>query len=147
MIVIIWDGYDDSDQSSLWCQPFKPIDSFLLIGSSSQSDVLLSLLCLCWASRNQTLSSHSDSAVDLIRLGGGRLRFLVAKSDPDVSEKISASSCWPLPCLGWRCRHRCAKLSRIPPFIAYMIHIRSGNPGILKLRRRTPIVYSRQPDV
>lgn len=34
------------------------------------------------------------SAVDLIRLGGGRLRFLVAKSDPDVSEKISASSCW-----------------------------------------------------
>lgn len=33
------------------------------------------------------------SAVDLIRLGGGRLRFLVAKSDPDVSEKISASSC------------------------------------------------------
>lgn len=35
------------------------------------------------------------SAVDLIRLGGGRLRFLVAKSDPEVSEKISASSCWP----------------------------------------------------
>lgn len=34
------------------------------------------------------------SAVDLIRLGGGRLRFLVAKSDLDVSEKISASSCW-----------------------------------------------------
>lgn len=33
------------------------------------------------------------SAVDLIRLGGGRLRFLVAKSDPGVSEKISASSC------------------------------------------------------
>lgn len=33
------------------------------------------------------------SAVDLIRLGGGRLRFLVAKSDLDVSEKISASSC------------------------------------------------------
>lgn len=33
------------------------------------------------------------SAVDLIRLGGGRLRFLVAKSDPEVSEKISASSC------------------------------------------------------
>ncbi|CAF87646.1 unnamed protein product, partial [Tetraodon nigroviridis] len=27
-------------------------------------------------------------AVDLIRLGGGRLRFLVAKSDLDVSEKI-----------------------------------------------------------
>lgn len=41
-------------------------------------------LSLCCAPR---------SAVDLIRLGGGRLRFLVAKSDPDVSEKISASSC------------------------------------------------------
>lgn len=40
----------------------------------------------------------SYSAVDQIRMGGGRLRFLVAKSDPEVSEKISASSCWrPLP--------------------------------------------------
>lgn len=63
-----------------------------------------SLLCLCWASRNWTLSFPlyflpyaPCSAVDLIRLGGGRLRFLVAKSDPDVSEKISASSCWPPP--------------------------------------------------
>ena len=37
--------------------------------------------------------SAPHSAVDLIRLGGGRLRFLVAKSDPEVSEKISASSC------------------------------------------------------
>jgi len=37
--------------------------------------------------------SVSHSAVDLIRLGGGRLRFLVAKSDLEVSEKISASSC------------------------------------------------------
>lgn len=40
------------------------------------------------------LSVLPCSAVDLIRLGGGRLRFLVAKSDLDVSEKISASSCW-----------------------------------------------------
>ncbi|KAM8771528.1 ras-associating and dilute domain-containing protein isoform 1-T1 [Acanthopagrus schlegelii] len=39
------------------------------------------------------IGADYQSAVDLIRLGGGRLRFLVAKSDPDVSEKISASSC------------------------------------------------------
>lgn len=59
-------------------------------------------LCLCWAPSNWTLLSLAlsllpacHSAVDLIRLGGGRLRFLVAKSDLDVSEKISASSCWP----------------------------------------------------
>uniref|UniRef100_G3PWL4 Ras-associating and dilute domain-containing protein n=1 Tax=Gasterosteus aculeatus TaxID=69293 RepID=G3PWL4_GASAC len=38
------------------------------------------------------IGADYQSAVDLIRLGGGRLRFLVAKSDPDVSEKISASS-------------------------------------------------------
>ncbi|XP_076003871.1 ras-associating and dilute domain-containing protein [Genypterus blacodes] len=39
------------------------------------------------------IGADYQSAVDLIRLGGGRLRFLVAKSDPEVSEKISASSC------------------------------------------------------
>ncbi|KAK5865793.1 hypothetical protein PBY51_020035 [Eleginops maclovinus] len=39
------------------------------------------------------IGADYQSAVDLIRLGGGRLRFLVAKSDPDISEKISASSC------------------------------------------------------
>eukprot|EP00066_Takifugu_rubripes_P021833 XP_011611099.1 PREDICTED: ras-associating and dilute domain-containing protein isoform X2 [Takifugu rubripes] len=39
------------------------------------------------------IGADYQSAVDLIRLGGGRLRFLVAKSDLDVSEKISASSC------------------------------------------------------
>nr|XP_046227502.1 ras-associating and dilute domain-containing protein isoform X2 [Scatophagus argus] len=39
------------------------------------------------------IGADYQSAVDLIRLGGGRLRFLVAKSDNDVSEKISASSC------------------------------------------------------
>lgn len=52
---------------------------------------------LCWAPCNWTLPlppCAACSAVDLIRLGGGRLRFLVAKSDLDVSEKISASSCW-----------------------------------------------------
>lgn len=53
---------------------------------------------LCWALCNWTLlplrPRAARSAVDLIRLGGGRLRFLVAKSDLDVSEKISASSCW-----------------------------------------------------
>lgn len=43
----------------------------------------------------------STSAVDLIRMGGGRLRFLVAKSDPEVSEKISASSCWCPPLPSW----------------------------------------------
>ncbi|CAL8330935.1 unnamed protein product [Lota lota] len=39
------------------------------------------------------IGADYQSAVDLIRLGGGRLRFLVAKSDLEVSEKISASSC------------------------------------------------------
>ncbi|KAL1005392.1 hypothetical protein UPYG_G00058490 [Umbra pygmaea] len=39
------------------------------------------------------IGADYQSAVDLIRLGGGRLRFLVAKSDVEVSEKISASSC------------------------------------------------------
>ncbi|XP_054633972.1 ras-associating and dilute domain-containing protein isoform X4 [Dunckerocampus dactyliophorus] len=39
------------------------------------------------------IGADYQSAVDLIRLGGGRLRFLVAKSDPEVSDKISASSC------------------------------------------------------
>ncbi|XP_074539643.1 ras-associating and dilute domain-containing protein isoform X4 [Halichoeres trimaculatus] len=39
------------------------------------------------------IGADYQSAVDLIRLGGGRLRFLVAKSDSEVSEKISASSC------------------------------------------------------
>ncbi|XP_039629956.1 ras-associating and dilute domain-containing protein isoform X2 [Polypterus senegalus] len=39
------------------------------------------------------IGADYQSAVDLIRLGGGRLRFLVAKSDKEVSEKISASSC------------------------------------------------------
>ncbi|XP_026214823.1 ras-associating and dilute domain-containing protein isoform X2 [Anabas testudineus] len=39
------------------------------------------------------IGADYQSAVDLIRLGGGRLRFLIAKSDPEVSEKISASSC------------------------------------------------------
>ncbi|KAL4624409.1 ras-associating and dilute domain-containing protein [Arapaima gigas] len=39
------------------------------------------------------IGADYQSAVDLIRLGGGRLRFLVAKSDPEVSEKISTSSC------------------------------------------------------
>ncbi|XP_068607391.1 LOW QUALITY PROTEIN: ras-associating and dilute domain-containing protein [Brachionichthys hirsutus] len=39
------------------------------------------------------IGADYQSAVDLIRLGGGRLRFLVAKSDADISEKISASSC------------------------------------------------------
>ncbi|KAI7810622.1 ras-associating and dilute domain-containing protein isoform X5 [Triplophysa rosa] len=39
------------------------------------------------------IGADYQSAVDLIRLGGGRLRFLVAKSDLDVSEKIIASSC------------------------------------------------------
>uniref|UniRef100_A0A3B3CR21 Ras association and DIL domains n=1 Tax=Oryzias melastigma TaxID=30732 RepID=A0A3B3CR21_ORYME len=39
------------------------------------------------------IGADYQSAVDLIRMGGGRLRFLVAKSDPEVSEKISASSC------------------------------------------------------
>ncbi|XP_051941162.1 ras-associating and dilute domain-containing protein [Hippocampus zosterae] len=39
------------------------------------------------------IGADYQSAVDLIRLGGGRLRFLVAKSNPEVSEKISASSC------------------------------------------------------
>ncbi|XP_029102635.1 ras-associating and dilute domain-containing protein [Scleropages formosus] len=39
------------------------------------------------------IGADYQSAVDLIRLGGGRLRFLLAKSDQEVSEKISASSC------------------------------------------------------
>ncbi|XP_061086455.1 ras-associating and dilute domain-containing protein [Conger conger] len=39
------------------------------------------------------IGADYQSAVDLIRLGGGRLRFLVAKSDLEISEKISASSC------------------------------------------------------
>uniref|UniRef100_A0A671MLX4 Ras-associating and dilute domain-containing protein n=1 Tax=Sinocyclocheilus anshuiensis TaxID=1608454 RepID=A0A671MLX4_9TELE len=39
------------------------------------------------------IGADYQSAVDLIRLGGGRLRFLVATSDLEVSEKISASSC------------------------------------------------------
>ncbi|XP_055062070.2 ras-associating and dilute domain-containing protein isoform X3 [Misgurnus anguillicaudatus] len=39
------------------------------------------------------IGADYQSAVDLIRLGGGRLRFLVAKSDRDISEKIIASSC------------------------------------------------------
>ncbi|XP_078800407.1 ras-associating and dilute domain-containing protein isoform X4 [Oryzias latipes] len=39
------------------------------------------------------IGADYQSAVDQIRMGGGRLRFLVAKSDPEVSEKISASSC------------------------------------------------------
>ncbi|XP_051559612.1 ras-associating and dilute domain-containing protein isoform X3 [Myxocyprinus asiaticus] len=39
------------------------------------------------------IGADYQSAVDLIRLGGGRLRFLVAKSDLEVSDKISASSC------------------------------------------------------
>nr|XP_015216000.1 PREDICTED: ras-associating and dilute domain-containing protein isoform X2 [Lepisosteus oculatus] len=39
------------------------------------------------------IGADYQSAVDLIRLGGGRLRFLVAKSDLDISQKISASSC------------------------------------------------------
>uniref|UniRef100_A0AAY5L5C1 Rap GTPase interactor n=1 Tax=Esox lucius TaxID=8010 RepID=A0AAY5L5C1_ESOLU len=39
------------------------------------------------------IGADYQSAVDLIRLGGGRLRFLVAKSDLEVTEKISASSC------------------------------------------------------
>ncbi|XP_033886422.3 ras-associating and dilute domain-containing protein-like isoform X2 [Acipenser ruthenus] len=39
------------------------------------------------------IGADYQSAVDLIRVGGGRLRFLVAKSDMEVSEKISASSC------------------------------------------------------
>uniref|UniRef100_A0A3P8UT23 Ras-associating and dilute domain-containing protein n=1 Tax=Cynoglossus semilaevis TaxID=244447 RepID=A0A3P8UT23_CYNSE len=39
------------------------------------------------------IGADYQSAVDLIRLGGGRLRFLVAKSDPEVSEKLCASSC------------------------------------------------------
>ncbi|CAM4502945.1 unnamed protein product [Leuciscus chuanchicus] len=39
------------------------------------------------------IGADYQSAVDLIRLGGGRLWFLVAKSDLEVSEKISASSC------------------------------------------------------
>ncbi|MBN3306855.1 RADIL protein, partial [Amia calva] len=39
------------------------------------------------------IGADYQSAVDLIRMGGGRLRFLVAKSDLEVSEKISASSC------------------------------------------------------
>lgn len=60
--------------------------------------MLLHPHCLCWAQCNWTLLPlplcAACSAVDLIRLGGGRLRFLVAKSDLDVSEKISASSCW-----------------------------------------------------
>lgn len=58
--------------------------------------MLLHPHCLCWARCNWTPLPLcvACSAVDLIRLGGGRLRFLVAKSDLDVSEKISASSCW-----------------------------------------------------
>ncbi|XP_041086292.1 ras-associating and dilute domain-containing protein-like, partial [Polyodon spathula] len=39
------------------------------------------------------IGADYQSAVDLIRVGGGRLRFLVAKSDMEISEKISASSC------------------------------------------------------
>ncbi|KAJ8001359.1 hypothetical protein DPEC_G00168710 [Dallia pectoralis] len=39
------------------------------------------------------IGADYQSAVDLIRVGGGRLRFLVAKSDLEVTEKISASSC------------------------------------------------------
>ncbi|XP_065110279.1 ras-associating and dilute domain-containing protein isoform X3 [Paramisgurnus dabryanus] len=39
------------------------------------------------------IGADYQSAVDSIRLGGGRLRFLVAKSDRDISEKIIASSC------------------------------------------------------
>uniref|UniRef100_A0A9J7XXP1 Ras-associating and dilute domain-containing protein n=1 Tax=Cyprinus carpio carpio TaxID=630221 RepID=A0A9J7XXP1_CYPCA len=35
------------------------------------------------------IGADYQSAVDLIRLGGGRLRFLVAKSDLEVSEKIT----------------------------------------------------------
>ncbi|XP_026158459.1 ras-associating and dilute domain-containing protein isoform X2 [Mastacembelus armatus] len=42
---------------------------------------------------NSLIGADYQSAVDQIRQGGGRLRFLVAKSDPEVSEKISASSC------------------------------------------------------
>ncbi|XP_063066861.1 ras-associating and dilute domain-containing protein [Engraulis encrasicolus] len=39
------------------------------------------------------IGADYQSAVDLIRLGGNRLRFLVAKSDKEISAKISASSC------------------------------------------------------
>ncbi|KAL2086030.1 hypothetical protein ACEWY4_017089 [Coilia grayii] len=39
------------------------------------------------------IGADYQSAVDLIRLGGTRLRFLVAKSDKEISAKISASSC------------------------------------------------------
>ncbi|XP_028850560.1 ras-associating and dilute domain-containing protein isoform X2 [Denticeps clupeoides] len=39
------------------------------------------------------IGADYQSAVDLIRLGGGRLSFLVAKSDVEVSTKISASTC------------------------------------------------------
>ncbi|XP_041959473.1 ras-associating and dilute domain-containing protein [Alosa sapidissima] len=39
------------------------------------------------------IGADYQSAVDLIRLGGGRLRLLIAKSDVEISAKISASSC------------------------------------------------------
>ena len=53
------------------------------------------VVCAEWCVTGPSSSSPppDPSAVDLIRLGGGRLRFLVAKSDLEVSEKISASSC------------------------------------------------------
>ncbi|XP_043945427.1 ras-associating and dilute domain-containing protein isoform X2 [Protopterus annectens] len=39
------------------------------------------------------IGADYQGAVDLIRLGGKKLRFLVAKSDVEIVEKISASSC------------------------------------------------------
>lgn len=38
-----------------------------------------------------SLLSGFSSAVDLIRSGGKKLRFLVAKSDMDIAKKISSS--------------------------------------------------------
>lgn len=64
----------------------------LINKNGKEKKTCVSVLFLTYLSLHLSLSLLS--AVDLIRLGGGRLRFLVAKSEPEVSEKISASSCW-----------------------------------------------------